>query len=128
MPWVRAVAAFLVAPAVGIVTAWLIAFCLWAMPFGFAFSLVVLAYSVTLLIAVPAFLLARWRNFGLAALWWYPIAGFLVACVATVPYWSLAAMPFARNLIVMIAVGGITAGLAFGLIWRPKSNNRWRGP
>ena len=128
MPWVRAVTAFLVAPAVGIVTTWLIAFCLWAMPFGFAFSLVALAYGVTLVIGVPAFLLARWWNFGLTALWWYAVAGFLVACVATVPYWLLAAMPSTRILIAMLAVSGITAGLAFGLIWRPKSNNRWRGP
>jgi hypothetical protein len=130
MPWSRAVAAFLVAPAVGILTAWLIAFCVWAMPFGFATSLVLLAYGVTLVVAVPAFFLARWWNLGFTALWWYVVAGFLVACCATVPYWGLAAaMPsVARNLIAIIAVSGITAGLAFGLIWRPKSNHRWRGP
>jgi hypothetical protein len=130
MPWSRAVAAFLVAPAVGILTAWLMAFCVWAMPFGFATSLVLLAYGVTLVVGVPAFFLARWWNLGFTALWWYVVAGFLVACCATVPYWGLAAaMPsVARDLIAVIAVSGITAGLAFGLIWRPKSNNRWRGP
>jgi hypothetical protein len=127
MPWVRSAIAFLIAPAVGVLTAWLIAFCIWAMPIGFAFSMAPLAYGVTVVVGVPAFLLSRSWKPQSRALWWYPIAGFVVACFVSVPLFFVTISP-ARDLSVLMAICGITAGLAFGLILGPKSNNRWRGP
>ena len=127
MPWFRAVLAFLVAPAVGILTAWLIVFCLWAMPFAFSFSLAPVAYGVTFVIGVPAFFLLRWWKLGLVALWWYVIAGFVIACFVAVPLVFAASGP-ARNLGALIAVSGTTAGLAFGLILQPKPTNRGGSP
>jgi hypothetical protein len=97
------------------------------MPIGFAFSMLPLAYGVTVVVGVPAFLLTRSWARRSQALWWYAIAGFVVACFVAVPLFFVAGAP-ARNLSVLMAVCGVTAGLAFGLILRPKSNNRWRGP
>jgi hypothetical protein len=127
MLWHRTLAAFLVAPAVGILTAWLIAFCIWAMPLGFAFSLVPLAYGLTVVIALPAFLALRRWPLRFAGLWWYLIAGFVVACFVAGPL-LLTGNSTAASLGILVLVGGLTGGSAFGLISRPKSNQRLERP
>src|SRR5450631_2300604 len=127
MSWHRVTTAFLVAPAVGILTAWLIAFCMWAMPVGFAFSLVPLAYALTVVFGVPALLLTRFWKLSSVMPWWYGVLGLFAACFVAVPLLFVGDRS-TRDLGITVGISGVTTGLAFGLILQPKSNQRLERP
>jgi hypothetical protein len=120
----RAAIAFAVAPAVGVVATWLalVAF-MWPLSLGLVVSMLWIAYLVTVVVGVPAFL--WFRSWALLSFWSYALAGLIVASIAAVPIWLLLGS-LALGLVAIMT--GVITGLTFGLILGPKSNNRWRGP
>jgi hypothetical protein len=120
---VRTITAFAVAPAIG---ASLVFLCLLDSPHslfeaGFLVSMLMIAYPLTLIVGVPLFLWTRsWTN---VSIWMYVLLGALVACFAAVPL----ALAFPASFALIALAAGAVGGLAFGLIARPKSNNRRSG-
>jgi hypothetical protein len=120
--WMRATVAFTVAPAIGALGASLFAAAIWSIYVGFFVSALMVAYGVALLVGVPAFLFSRsWLPL---SIWAYALAGALVATVSAVPMVFF----FPISLAVLSILTGAIAGVTFGLIVMPTSNNRWRGP
>ena len=121
---IRTLTAFAVAPAVGAFVVFLCLLVLTHSQFeiGFLVSMLSIAYPLTLIVGVPVFLLTR--SWAIISVWMYVLLGALVACFAAVPL----AFGFPASLALSALAAGAVAGLAFGLIVRPKSNNRWRGP
>ena len=118
----RVTVAFVVAPGIGALGASLIAAMLWRIYIGFFVSTLMVAYAVAVLVAVPAFLLSRsWLPI---STWAYGLAGALIAAVAAVPMAFF--LPLSLGFLSVLA--GAVAGISFGLIVTPTSNNRWRGP
>jgi hypothetical protein len=119
--WVRTTVAFVVAPAIGALAASLVAAAVWSIYFGFFVSTLVVAYSVTLVVGVPWFLI--WPRLPTSVLG-YALAGAFVSCLAAVLM-----VFFLPPLFPLLSIlTGVIAGTTFGLIILPTSNNRWRGP
>jgi hypothetical protein len=117
----RVTVAFIVAPAIGAACGILVLAMVSRTHIGLLISPLMVASAVTVLFVVPAFLLSRARL--PIPTWAYAFAGILVAAIAAVPMTFF--LPLSLTLLSILA--GAAAGLTFGLIMLPTSNNRWSG-
>jgi hypothetical protein len=119
--WMRTTIAFLVAPAIGACAASLVMATLLPIYLGFFLSTLMVAYSVTLVVGVPWFLIWPWRPTSILG---YAVAGGFVACLAAV----LIVLFLPPLLPLLCVLTGVVAGGAFGLIMLPTSNQRLERP
>jgi len=119
--WMRTTVAFVVAPAIGALGASVIAATMWGFYFGFFFSTLVVAYFVAVVIGIPWFLV--WPRLP-TSIFGYALAGAAVAGAAAV----LMVFILPLTLAFLSILVGALAGLTFGVIVMPTSNNRSRGP
>ena len=118
----RAIVALLVAPAIGALGASLVAAAIWSIDLGYFISALIVAYAVTLLVGVPAFLFfLSWLP---TSIWTYALAGALIGAFVAVPTVFLFSLP----LTFLSVLAGAITGVMYRLIAMPTSNNRWRGP
>ena len=121
----RVVAAFVLAPALGVTAAAVLisALTLHAVDVGLLTSAAPLAYLVAAVIGIPAFLASRARlPIPLLA---YVLVGAIAATFIAIPV-AFFFNAFAWSLVILFA--GASAGIAFGLIVGTKSNQRLERP
>ena len=119
----RAALAFTLSPALGVLAVSLVLAVITRRSVEIEYTLLPIAYSVAVVVGVPAFLLARGSL--PVPIWTYATVGLIAACFVSIPImvWFRA---YAWGLLALFA--GAVSGLAFGLILGTDSNNRWRGP